>query len=294
MAYNPLSNLEKSDFIYNNSKLKSKENSKEIAIAYMVAGMSSRFGGKIKQFARVGPNNETLIEYSINQALKAGFNKIIFIVGEKTELLFREMFGNNYKRIPIEYCFQNYDKEKRDRPWGTVDAVCTLKGKINSPIVICNGDDIYGEEAFQILINHLKNSDHEATVGYSLLKSIPEHGAVHRGVFKTDRHNQIIDLKEVFNIDKSKLHLIDINPQDLISMNIWALFPESINKLNQQLEKFKQNNFDSRTAECLLPNEIGNLIKTNKIKVQLYPTNAKWFGITSPEDEINVRESLIQ
>jgi len=286
----PLTNINSKERETLNSEFQPK---KQIAIAYMVAGMSSRFGGKIKQFARIGPDNETLIEYSINQAIKAGFNKIIFIVGEKTKLLFREMFGNNYKEIPIEYTFQNYDKEKRDRPWGTVDAVCTLKG-INHPVVVCNGDDIYGEETFQILFNHLKNNNHEATVGYSLLSVIPEHGAVHRGVFKINKDNQIIDLKETFNIEKSKLHLIDINPNDLVSMNIWALFPESIEKLNQQLEKFRQTNFNSRTAECLLPDEIGNLIKTNQIKMQLYPTNSKWFGVTSPDDEIKVRESLAQ
>lgn len=307
----------------------SKQPLNQIAVAYMVAGLSSRFGGKIKQFARIGPNNETLIEYSINQALKAGFNKIIFIVGEKTEIQFKEMFGFHYNEIPIEYAFQHHNKETRDRPWGTVDAVCTLKGMINHPVVICNGDDIYGEESFQTLFNHLNNSTNktdnssntnnlfnpnnssntnnifnphnisntnkqEATVGYKILDAIPDQGATHRGIFKTDNldSTKITDLKETFNIEKSKLHLTDINPNDLVSMNIWALYPESIDKLNQQLQNFKQEHKDSRTAECLLPDEIGNLIRTNKLNMKLYKTNAKWFGVTNPEDEMKVREEL--
>src|SRR3989344_8953487 len=106
---------------------------KNVAIVYMVAGMSSRFGGKIKQFAKVGPNDETLIEISLNQALKAGFSKIIFIVGNLTEAPFKEKFGNEYNGIPIEYAYQIFNPEKRDKQWGTLDAVCSIKEIIKTP-----------------------------------------------------------------------------------------------------------------------------------------------------------------
>ena len=125
-------------------------------VVYMVAGLSARFGGKIKQFAKIGPNDETLIEISVNQALKAGFDKIIFIVGEKTEAPFKEKFGEEHKGISVKYALQTYDPKFRDRPWGAADALCVAKNLIDDSFVVCNGDDLYGEETFRILLNHLK------------------------------------------------------------------------------------------------------------------------------------------
>ena len=155
---------------------------KEIAIVYMVAGISSRFGGRIKQFAKVGPSEETLIEYSLNQALKAGFAKIIFVVGNMTEKPFKERFGDNYRGIPVYYALQKFDPKKRSRPWGTSDALCSIKEIIDCPFVVCNGDDIYGKNTFKTLFNHLKESNEEATVGFRLNEAIPEKGAVKRAI----------------------------------------------------------------------------------------------------------------
>lgn len=126
---------------------------KEIALVYMVAGISSRFMGKIKHFAIVGSRGETLIEYSLKQALPSGFSKIIFIVGNKTEKPFREKFGNSYNGIPVYYALQFYDESLRDKPWGTTDALCSIKSLIDCPFVICNGDDLYGK----ILLEFLQN-----------------------------------------------------------------------------------------------------------------------------------------
>ena len=130
---------------------------KEIAIVYMVAGISSRFGGKIKQFAQVGPNNETLIEISMKQAMRAGFRKIIFIVGNLTEKTFKEKFKSEFQNIPISYAIQSYDERERDKPWGTAEALCSVIPFINCPFVVCNGDDLYGENSFKVLCDHLKN-----------------------------------------------------------------------------------------------------------------------------------------
>lgn len=265
---------------------------KEIAIVYMVAGISSRFGGKIKQFAQIGHDNETLMEYSLNQALKAGFSKIIFIVGNLTEKPFKEKFGNNYKGIPIKYVLQTYNSETRDRPWGTADALCTINSVIDCPFVICNGDDIYGENTFKILFNHLKNSEEEATIGYKLCEVIPETGKIHRGIFKIDDNECVIDLTEVFNIEKCNLQATNSKPEDLCSMNIFALHPKTISYLEKNMKVFKKKNKEDRRIEFLLPTEISNLIKDNKIKMKVYPTPDKWFGITNPEDEIVVREML--
>lgn len=263
---------------------------KLIALVYMVAGISSRFGGKIKQFAKVGPNSETLIEYSLKQALPAGFSKIIFIVGEKTEQPFKDLFGNFYHGNPIQYAFQYYDKQKRDKPWGTADALCSAEHLIKSPFIICNGDDLYGTKTFQILTNHLKNNSYCATIGYRLVEAIPNQGAVHRAIFQVDENYYVKNLKETFNIEKSSLHPDDYNK--LCSMNIFALFPETIQKLNTRLELFKLLNKNHRTAECLLTNEISTLIKSNQIKMKFYQTSDKWLGITNPKDEEVVRGQL--
>ncbi len=264
----------------------------QIALVYMVAGLSSRFGGKIKQFARVGKNNETLIEYSLNQALPAGFTKIIFIVGNKTEAPFREMFRNEYKGIPVYYALQKFNPELRDKPWGTTDALCSAKPSLDCPFVVCNGDDIYGENTFKILINHLKNFETNATVGYKLKNVLPEQGKVNRAIFETDSENNLTKLKEILGIEKPNLEEKNLNSEDLCSMNIFALRPELVPLLKRILEEFKEKNKFNRRAECLLPENIGNLIQQKKIKMKLYTATDAWHGITNPEDEIKVKQEL--
>ncbi|PIN93143.1 hypothetical protein COU54_04220 [Candidatus Pacearchaeota archaeon CG10_big_fil_rev_8_21_14_0_10_31_24] len=140
--------------------------SKEVALVYMVAGISSRFGGKLKWLEKVGPSGESLIEYSIKQAIPAGFSKIVLIVSTKTIGPFKEEFGDSYSNVPIQYVLQEFDPKKRDRPWGTVDAVCALNGKIDCPFVLCNGDDLYGSKVFFTLVNHLKSNEDCASIGH--------------------------------------------------------------------------------------------------------------------------------
>ncbi len=266
---------------------------KDIALVYMVAGISSRFEGKIKQFAKVGPNDETLIECSMNQALPAGFSKIIFIVGNKTEEPFRKKFGNNYHGVPIFYALQKFDEKKRDKPWGTVDALCATKDLIDSPLIVCNGDDLYGKETFQILTNHLQNKSTNATVGYKLGNVLSE-GLVNRAIFESNPDNTIDSLREVFDITRENLEEKALSEEDLCSMNIFALQPEVINKLNSVLQDFKEKNSGDRKIECLLPQELGNLVKNNKLTIYLYPTESNWMGITNPEDELKVREQIYE
>jgi NDP-sugar pyrophosphorylase family protein len=263
----------------------------DIAIVYMVAGMSSRFGGKIKQFAKIGPDGETLIEYSIKQTVKAGFTKIIFIVGSKTEEPFKKMFGNSYKKIPIEYVLQTYDSKERDRPWGTLDAICTIKDIIDCPFVICNGDDIYGEKTFKILYEHLKNNKEEATIAYKLENVLPEQGEVNRGIFET-QDDVVKNIREVFGITKENLSEKGLSSDSLCSMNIFGFNPEVVLKLNKILVEFKKKHKGDRKIEGLLPKEVSKLIKNKEIKMNLYPTSEKWLGVTNPEDEQKIREII--
>ncbi len=264
---------------------------KNIAIVYMVAGISSRFGGRIKQFAQVGPSGESLMEYSMDHAIKAGFSRIIFIVGNMTQKPFQEKFGNNYKGVPIEYALQSFDTKERDRPWGTADALVSIKSIINCPFVICNGDDIYGENTFRTLYNHLKKSNEEATIGYKLSEVIPQAGKVNRGIFQL-KGDYVTDLKEVFNIEKSNLSATNSKPDDLCSMNVFALHPEVVELISVILQDFKEQHKGDRRIEALLPEMIPVLIKQGKIKMKIYPACDRWIGVTNPEDEAVVREIL--
>jgi len=263
----------------------------DISLVYMVAGMSSRFGGKIKPLAKVGPNNETLIEHSLNQALPAGFTKIIFIVSKNTEKFFKEIFGENYKGVPVEYALQEFDPEKRDRPWGTCDAVCSIP-EIKEPFIICTGDDIYGEKTFKILADHLKKSQEDATASKDLIEMLPEQGTVNRGIFEINDEDYVIDGTENLGISRQDFKERGFEENSPVSISIFALHPNTMQLLKEKTNAFKEQNKDDRKIECLLNVELINLIKENKIKIKLYKTSEKWIGITNPDDELKVRNEL--
>jgi len=263
-----------------------------VALVYIVAGISSRFKGEIKQLAKVGPQGETLIEYSLKQALPVGFTKIIFVVGKKTEQPFKEIFGNNYKGIPVEYAFQDYDEKKRDRPWGTSDAICAAVDLINEPFVVASGDDLYGEKVFETLVTHLTASKEEATIGINLIKMLPKEGNVNRGIFKLNQNNYIIDGEENIGISRENFEERGFTENSPVNMAIFGLHPKTLQFLNEELKAFKEQNKEDRNKECYLNVELIKLCKKGKIKMKLYPFSGKWLGITNPSDEVKVREQL--
>jgi choline kinase len=260
-----------------------------VQVVYLVAGMSNRFNGKVKQLAKVGPNDETLIEISMMQAISAGIKEIIFVVGEKTHIPFKEMFGSSYQGISIKYAFQRYDRTKRDKPWGTTDAVCCAKDLIKNKFIVCNGDDLYGRDPFEKLIGHFSESNSDAIVAWKLEKVLPETGNVSRGIVGTDK-GYVTDIEEVKSISKLNLPL-HVKEDSLCSLNFFGLTKKTLLLLEENLNKFKYNN-DSRDAECYMPIEISNLIKTNKIKMKVYTSEEPWIGITNPEDELVVKKFI--
>lgn len=257
----------------------------------MVAGMSSRFGGKIKQFAKVGPAGETLIEYSIAQALKAGAGKIVFIVGEKTYSPFREMFGDTYKGIPVKYATQKYNPSERDKPWGTVDALCSAEDVLDGPFIVCNGDDIYGENAFKQLADYIKSGGTAATVGYPLLQVLPDQGSVNRGIFKTTG-DKVVHITETFNLSKDNYVDKGLNQNTLCSMNMFALPAKVVPVLSGMLISFKLAHPLDRKSECLLPTEVNHLIDAGKLDMRIFASTQSWFGVTNPDDEEIVKAQL--
>lgn len=265
---------------------------KKISLVFMVAWLSSRFGWKIKQFAKVWPNDSTLIEYSMDQALKSNFSEIIFIVGKMTEQAFKEKFWDNYKWIPVKYAKQSFDENERDRPWGTVDAVCSAKDLINNPFVVCNWDDIYWENSFKILYDHLQNSDEMATLWYILWNVIPEQWTTNRWIFGITEDNYVDSITEMIWISKDTLSDFWLKKDDLCSMNIFWLNKKTLNQLDNILTNFKLENKGNRKIECYLPVELSNIIKIEKNKMKIYSTPDRRLWITNPEDEGIVKKQI--
>ena len=262
---------------------------KKTAIVYLAAGISSRFSGKIKSLAEVGQNRETLMEISMKQAIPF-FSEIIIIIGDKTEPI-KNYFRNEFRGVPIFYAKQIYDEKERDKPWGTVDALCSAKELIDCDFVVCNGDDLYGTNAFNILAEHLKKNEEDATLGYRLSETLPENGAVNRGIFQIE-NDYVNEIKEIKNIDKKNLNLFGLKEDELCSMNIFALKKESLNYLNEKLAEFKEKNRNDRKIECYLSEEISKLINEEKMKMKMYNCGEKWLGITNPGDEEIVKREL--
>jgi choline kinase len=267
-----------------------KKRKNKITLVYLAGGLSSRFGGRIKGLQKV-KGNKTLIEYSMDQALQSGFSKIVLIVGEKTEKEFKKKLKNSYKKIPIFYAMQKYNKRTRNRPWGTTDALLCAKKFLRCPFVVCNGDDIYGENSFKNLFQHLKNSNEEATVSYNLSEVLPEGGTVNRGIIK-EKKGYAIDIKDNLKISRQDFATGKISRKMKCSMNIFCLHPRTLSLLGYEIKKFKKQNKNNQDAETRLPHELSALVKKNKIKIKIYPSKDRWIGITNPGDEIIARKLI--
>tara|TARA_B110000971_G_C19859778_1_gene431094 strand:+ start:88 stop:882 length:795 start_codon:yes stop_codon:yes gene_type:complete len=259
-------------------------------IVFLVAGMSSRFGGNPKHLTKVGPNNETLIEYSVNQAIKNKFSKIIFITNQKSEKDIQNLFTKIYKNIPIEYIQQNYDRNKRIRPWGTTDAICAIRLHIDDPFILVNGDDIYGEGTFKRGYELMKERNINIIGGLQVIKTLPKTGNVNRGIININAQtNTVIGLKEKLNISKIG------NPelfQELANVNFIGLQLNILDKLNDILNKFKENNINDEKIECLLPDNLHELIEKNQLVMTFFEITNEILGITNPGDEVILKEKL--
>ena len=264
-----------------------------VSIVYLVAGMSSRFNGKLKQMAIVGPCGETLLEYSLKQALKCPFNKVIFVTNPLTEHIFKEKFGNFYKtelsNVPIEYIKQEYDQNIRDRPWGTTDAICSLTKYINEPFLMVNSDDLYGSETFMEGYVMLTKTNSNIIGGIKMNRSLPEKDEANRGVITLDDNNNVLNIKEMLGISKQK------NPELLesyASVNFIGLIPNTLAHLNDILVEFKDKHKNDRKIECLLPDSLGILLCNNKIRMKFFEIKNDIIGITYPQDELIIKDIL--
>lgn len=280
----------------------------------MAAGIGSRFGGGIKQLAPVGPNGEIIMDYSIHDAIKAGFNKIVFVIRKDIEDDFREIIGNRIEKIcaaagvEVEYAFQSLDKlpkgytipESRTKPWGTGQAVLVAKDVVNEPFAVINADDYYGKEAFEKIHDFLVNEvgdDKYCMAGFVLKNTLSDNGAVTRGICNSDEEGYLTKIVETSGIEKiatgAQADGVDIDIESLVSMNMWGLPVKYFGVLERDFTVFLDGiTGNELKAEYLLPIHIGQLLENKVVSVKVLPTNDKWFGVTYKEDKDYVIESF--
>lgn len=291
------------------------------ALVIMAAGIGSRFGGGIKQLEPVGMHDEIIMDYSIHDAIEAGFNKIVFIIRKDIEDAFKEAIGNRIEKIcsdlnvEIEYAFQERENlpegiecpADRTKPWGTGQAVLACKDVLHEPFAVINADDYYGKEAFTKLHTFLENYTPEKAnefcmAGFILKNTLSENGAVTRGICETTADGLLTAVHETSNIVKTADGaavnedgtLTPVDADSYVSMNMWGLTPEFIDLLEKGFVEFFEKTDAEKIlkAEYLLPIYIDELLQKGEVSVKVLDSNDKWFGVTYKEDKDFVVDSF--
>jgi NDP-sugar pyrophosphorylase family protein len=262
-----------------------------LTAVYPAAGLSSRFDGKIKCLSRVGQNNETLIELSMNQAIVAGFNKFVIITSKVTLDPIKEVLGDSYKDIPVKYCIQE-TPEYRLKPFGTGHALLSAKGLVNEPFLYLSSDEIYGVDTFKTVFNFLKQGkDNYCIPGFRLKNVLPNNGTVNRGLIKEKDH-ALEKIKEQFNISVDDIPS-KFTGEELISVSICGLQSNIFEFLKDDFENFLKQYPTDEKKEFLLVDSITNFAKQKNKKITVIPTNGVLLSLTNPEDEEIMRQKLI-
>lgn len=287
---------------------------KDITLVILAAGMGSRFGG-LKQIEPMGPNGEFIIDYSVYDAIKAGFNKIVFLIKRENYDLFKETIGARVEPyIKTEYAFQELNNlplgytlpSDRVKPLGTAHAVLCCKEKVHENFAMINSDDFYGRDAFIKVYEYLSKVDESSSeygmIGYKVANTLTENGSVKRGVCNVDNNGYLTNLTEskverVNNeiiaspLDGSKA--FTVKDDDTVSMNFLLFTPSIFNYIEEGFPEFFDNNKDNLlTAEYLIPDVLSNLIKNNKASTKVIPTSANWYGVTYKEDTPGVKKAI--
>lgn len=291
---------------------------KKTALVIMAAGIGSRFGGGIKQLEPVGPGGEIIMDYSIHDALEAGFDRIIFVIRRDLEKDFKEVIGNRIEKIaPVSYAFQEMDDipegftvpEGRKKPWGTGQAVLSIRDLIEEPFVVINADDYYGKEAFRKLHDYMVNQMEEdapvydiCMAGFILANTLSDNGSVTRGVCEVREDGTLKQVRETYNIIKTAEGIqatdkggtpVSVREDQPVSMNMWGLSPTFVKELEKGFPAFlSQLKEGDLTAEYLLPTIIDQMIRENRARVTMLETRDHWFGVTYKEDKATVTESI--
>lgn len=288
---------------------------KKPTLLILAAGMASRYGS-MKQIDGFGPNGETIIDYSIYDAIKAGFGKVVFIIKKEFAENFKEIFEPKLNgKIETDYVFQDFDLKKygierivkREKPWGTAHAVLAAKGKINGPFCVINADDFYGYESFKKMADFLTNEVKDsqlALMGYQVDKTLSDHGTVSRGVCEVNDAGNMTSVTErtkVYfkNVDDEKKVFFEEDGVETeltntarVSMNFWGFTPAVFDKSVELLKEFVEKNHEDPKSEFFIPLVADELIKDGEARFKVIPTSSKWFGVTYKEDKSIVQESI--
>lgn len=288
----------------------------KITLIIMAAGMGSRYGG-LKQLDPIGPNGELLIEYSVYDALRAGFEKVVFVIKESIEEAFRAQIGQAVEaQCETVYVHQRLDDLpdgvdvplEREKPWGTGHATLSCRNVVDEPFAVLNADDFYGTSSYRVLADYLRKAEDTeegydyCMVGYKLKNTLSEHGYVSRGVCRVDDAGFLIDVRERTHIESLRgaiqytedgEHWTALPAETIVSMNMWGFTPSLFGELERQFRAFLRAHQDTiNRAELFLPNVVGDLIKGERARVKVLETDERWFGVTYHEDKGWVKNSI--
>ena len=276
----------------------------------MAAGIGSRFGSGIKQLESVDNKGHIIMDYSVHDAIEAGFNHVVFIIRKDIEEEFKEIIGDRIEKVcqenhvNVEYVFQDINDipgklpEGRTKPWGTGQAVLAAKEVIDSPFIVINADDYYGKEGFKAVHEYLVNGGKSCMAGFVLKNTLSDNGGVTRGICKMDAQNNLTEVVETKNIiktsDGAEADGIKIDTESLVSMNMWGLTPAFLETLEEGFKVFFKEEVPENPmkAEYLIPIFIGQLLDQGKMSVKVLKSNDTWYGMTYKEDVAAVKESF--
>ena len=286
-------------------------------LVIMAAGIGSRFGGGIKQLEPVGPNGEIIMDYSIADAMEAGFDKVVFVIRKDLEKDFKEVIGNRIEKVVnVAYAYQEREDipeqyrerfAERTKPWGTGQAILCCKDVVKEPFLVINADDYYGKEAYAEAFGYLTAEKEQSEkqklcmVGFVLKNTLSENGGVTRGICKVDEQGMLTDIVETHQIEmvpegaavRTAEGMQPIDIESPVSMNMWGLTPEFFHILEEGFEEFLSKIPESDLkAEYLLPTIIGELLEEQKVEVKVLKSHDKWFGVTYKEDKEAVVEAI--
>lgn len=282
----------------------------------LAAGMGSRYGG-LKQMDPMGPNGETVLDYSVFDAVRAGFGKVVFIIRRDFEEAFRSAIGNKFgDQIEVEYAFQDLNDlpeghslpEGRVKPWGTTHAILAARELVDTPFAVINADDFYGADSYQQFANYFNessklngNSDHYCMVGYPLKNTLSENGSVNRGICSdndgllnmVEEHLEIkVEEDGVCRGENLAGERVELSPEAYSSMNFWG-FPQSIMRdLQNEFKKFLEERGSELKSECYIPTVVDTMIHSGKADCKILETSSTWFGVTYPEDKQSCVDSI--
>ena len=276
----------------------------------LAAGMGSRYGG-LKQIDPVGPDGETIMDYSIYDARQSGFAKVVFVIRKDIEQEFKQTIGARFeKRIPVEYVFQELGKlvpgsllpPARTKPWGTTHAILMAAQAIHEPFAVINADDFYGAESFRALAQHLLSGVEDyAMVGYLLRNTLSDFGSVARGVCRVDGNGFLESIVELKNVERMGGHAMNTDAEghemrlagdETVSMNMWGFTSRVFGQLQDEFQRFLQLHATDLKAECYIPSTMNDLIEARKARVKVLRSRDSWFGVTYREDRSTAVQSI--